>query len=135
RGEHLLKHGERLSKGLRGKLAQPPHESLVIHGANLVKDYVPGAPGEPAPDAKWIWMSPGCERSHDKRAYVGVELVGRHDHAWRSFTDLPAPGWIQLDQENLAAVNRVHRYHCHSSSSNRVPTGPSRSRSSFRSRN
>jgi hypothetical protein len=106
----------------------------MIHGANLVENDMSGAPGKLARDAERVPMAPGREWSHDEGTDMGVELVGRDDRARSGLADLAAPPRIQVDQEDFAPTNGLRRYHCHSSSSNRVAVGSSMSRSSFRSR-
>src|SRR5205823_156748 len=123
RREHLLEDAQRSLQRLRGQSPKPPHEPLVIHGANLVENHVPATPGQPARDAKRVAMGPRRQGCDDEGPEVRVELVGRNHHTGASLADLASPAWVEIDQEDVAPMDPLPRYHRHSLSSNRVRTG------------
>src|SRR2546427_173940 len=96
RREHLLEDGQRSLERLRGQSPKPPHEPLVIHGANLVEAHVAGTPGNPARDAKRVPMGPRRQGCDDEGPQVRVELVGRNHHTGASLADLASLAWVEI---------------------------------------
>lgn len=77
-------------------------------------------------DAERVGMTTGRQRRHDERSHVGVEFIGRHDHAGPGLRDLLPPGWMQRHQKDVTAADGDVCHHSHSPSSNRVGATASR---------
>ena len=65
RSEHLLKYIEHSSECLRREVTETSHQSVTIHGANLIKHDITRL----ALESTWYWerlkMAPGREGGHD----------------------------------------------------------------------
>src|SRR5262245_61637200 len=100
----------------------------MIHGANLVEHHVTGLPLEPTGNSSGIRLPPCAHRRDDHRADPVIHLIGGHHQTGTRFLDLPPERRVEPHQVDLETVY----CHSHSSSSQRVGTGPSSKASSPR---
>jgi len=122
RCKHLLKHRQHALECTWRDPAQVPYKTVTINSSHLVQYDVPDLPFETTRHPKGILMTTRRQWGDDMSSQVTVQFVRGYDDTRPYFLDFTASCRIQIDQVHVTALDRPHRYHCHSSSSKEVST-------------
>ena len=127
--EHFLQTVNDLSNGVGRQTTEPLHQSFRIDRADLVERNEAGPLLKPAWNPPKVRLTTGGHWCHNRRAYMLIKLVRRHDDTRASLADFTAERGIQSHEVHVPAGESGPSYHCHSFSK-RVAVGWSSSLSS-----